>query len=318
MQREVLKRDLLKNPDIISVSIANHPYNGYGTETSDGFNWEGKQEGNKVLFCILYADEDYARTFQLELREGRFFSSEFSTDNAAVVINEQAAKIMGLKNPVGEILSFRDGSSFSIIGVVKDFHFKSLHNKIEPLIMLMNRGMFNCFIRMKPDKISSTSDYVSRVFKSYNLPYPIEFKFLEDDYDNLYWSERRMGKILGYFSFLAIIISCLGLIGLSSFMTERRTKEIGIRKANGAKAIEIFSLLAREYMILVMISFLIASPVAWYAMNNWLQSFAYRINIDWWVFALAGTFALLIALMTVGLQSYRAASKNPIDALRYE
>jgi putative ABC transport system permease protein len=318
MQREVLKRDLLKNPDIISVSIANHPYNGYGTETTDGFNWEGKQEGNKVLFCILYADEDYARTFQLELREGRFFSSEFSTDNGAVVINEQAAKIMNLKDPVGEILSFRDGSRFSIIGVVKDFHFKSLHNKIEPLIMLMNRGMFNCFVRMKPDKISSTSDYVSRVFKSYNLPYPMEFKFLEDDYVNLYWSERRMGKIFGYFSFLAIIISCLGLIGLSSFMTERRTKEIGIRKANGAKAIEIFSLLAREYMILVMISFLIASPVAWYAMNKWLQSFAYRINIGWWVFALAGTFALLIASMTVGLQSYRAASKNPVDALRYE
>ncbi len=204
MQRESLKRELSNNPDIISVSIANHPYNGYGTETTDGFNWEGKQEGNKLLFCILYADEDYAKTFQLELREGRFFSSEFSNDNAAVVINEQAAKIMGLKDPVGEILSFKDGSRFSIIGVVKDFHFKSLHTKIEPLIMFMNRGMFNCFIKMKPDKINSTMDYVTRIFKSYNLPYPMQFKFLEDDYDNLYWSERRMGKMFSYFSFLAI------------------------------------------------------------------------------------------------------------------
>jgi putative ABC transport system permease protein len=318
MQRDALKRDLHKNPDIVDVSISNHPYNGYGTETTDGFSWEGKQEGNKVLFCILYADEDYASTFQLDLTQGRFFSSEFSTDNTAVVINEQAAKIMGLKDPVGEILTFRDGSRYSIIGVVKDFNFKSLHNKIEPLIMLMNTEMFNCFIKMKPDKIISTVEYVSRIFKSYNLPYPMEFKFLEDDYNNLYWSERRMGKIFGYFSFLAIIISCLGLIGLSSFMTERRTKEIGIRKANGANAFEIFSLLAREYMILVILSFLIASPVAWYAMNRWLQSFAYRINISGWVFALAGSFALLTAWMTVGLQSYRAACKNPVDALRYE
>jgi putative ABC transport system permease protein len=228
------------------------------------------------------------------------------------------SKIMGLKDPVGEILTFRDGSRYSIIGVVKDFNFKSLHNKIEPLIMLMNTGMFNCFIKMKPDKIISTVDYVSRVFKSYNLPYPMEFKFLKDDYNNLYWSERRMGKIFGYFSFLAIVISCLGLIGLSSFMTERRTKEIGIRKANGAKAFEIFSLLAREYMILVILSFIIACPVAWYAMNKWLQSFAFRINISWWVFALAGSFALIIAWLTVGLQSYRAAGRNPVDALRYE
>jgi putative ABC transport system permease protein len=318
MQREVLKRDLRKNSDIINVSIANHPYNGYGTETTDGFSWEGKQEGDKVLFCILYADEDYASTFQLDLLQGRFFSSDFSTDNTAVVINEQAAKIMGLKDPVGEVLSFRDGSRFSIIGVAKDFNFKSLHNKIEPLIMLMNREMFNCFIKMKPDKISSTIDYVGRVFKSYNLPYAMEFKFLEDDYNNLYWSERRMGKILSYFSFLAIIISCLGLIGLSSYMTERRTKEIGIRKANGAKAFEVFSLLAKEYLILVIISFLIAIPVAWYAMHKWLQSFAYRVDIGWWVFGLAGFFALFIALLTVGIQSFRAANKNPVESLRYE
>ncbi len=318
MARDVLKRDLHKNPDIVNVSIANHPYNGYGTETTDGFSWEGKPEGDKVLFSILYADEDYASTFQLVLANGRFFSAGFSTDNTAVVINEQAARIMGLKNPVGETLSFRDGSRFSIIGVVKDFNFKSLHNKIEPLIMLLNRDMFNCFIKMKPDRISSTIDYVTSVFKSYNLPYPMQLKFLEDDYDNLYWSERRMGKIFGYFSFLAIIISCLGLIGLSSFMTERRTKEIGIRKANGAKSVEIFSLLAKEYMILVIVSFLIASPVAWYAMQKWLQNFAYRITISWWVFALAGIVALLIAFLTIGWQSYRAANKNPVEALRYE
>ncbi len=146
----------------------------------------------------------------------------------------------------------------------------------------------------------------------------MKFHFLDDDYDNLYRTEQRMGKIFGYFSFLAIIISCLGLIGLSSFMTERRTKEIGIRKINGAKSIEIFSLLSKEYIIWVIISIIIACPIAWYAMNKWLQNFAYRINISWWVFALAGVIALLIALLTVSWQSYRAASKNPVEALRYE
>ena len=146
----------------------------------------------------------------------------------------------------------------------------------------------------------------------------MEFKFFDDDYNNLYWTEQRMGKIFGYFSILAILISCLGLIGLSSFMTERRTKEIGIRKTNGAKAIEIFSLLSKEYMIWVGISIVIACPIAGYFMHKWLQNFAYRINISWWIFALAAAFALLIALLTVGLQSYRAASKNPVEALRYE
>ena len=267
---------------------------------------------------MLGADEDYAKTFQLELKEGRFFSSEFSTDNTAIVINEEAAKIMGFKNPVGEILTTPQmDRNLNIIGVVKDFHFKSLHHRIEPLIMQI--GACNTFyIKMKPDKITSTVEFIKKTFKSFNHPNPIDFHFLDDDYDNLYRTEQRMGKIFGYFSFLAIIISCLGLIGLSSFMTERRTKEIGIRKVNGAKSIEIFFLLSGEYIIWVMISIIIACPIAWYAMNKWLQNFAYRINISWWVFALAGVIALLIALLTVSFQSYRAASKNPVEALRYE
>ena len=142
----------------------------------------------------------------------------------------------------------------------------------------------NFFIRMKPDKITSTVESIKKIYNSFKPDIPLDFHFLDDDYDNLYRTEQRMGKIFGYFSFLAIIISCLGLIGLSSFMTERRTKEIGIRKINGAKSIEIFSLLSREYIIWVMISIIIACPIAWYAMHKWLQNFAYRIDISWWVF----------------------------------
>ena len=316
--REIFKKDLLNDPDIVSVTIADNPFSGMGTGTSDGYRWEGKQEGDKVLFSMMYTDEDFAKTFGLGIKEGRFFSTEFSTDNTAVVINEKAAQIMGFKDPVGEIVSSGDGTKFRIIGVVKDFHFKSLRTKIEPLIMFLYRNKFNCFIRMKPDKISATIDYVRKTFKSYNQTFPLLFKYLDDDYNNLYWTEQRMGKIFGYFSFLTIIISCLGLIGLSLFMTELRTKEIGIRKVNGAKSGEIFFLVSREYLVWVLIAIIIASPLAWYFMHKWLQSFAYRINLSWWLFVLVGFITLLIALLTVSFQSYIAVSKNPVEALRYE
>jgi putative ABC transport system permease protein len=171
---------------------------------------------------------------------------------------------------------------------------------------------------MKPDKIVPVVESVKKTFKSFDPGLPIDFHFLDNDYDNLYRTERRMGKIFGYFSLLAILISCLGLIGLSSFMTQRRTKEIGIRKINGAKSVEIFSLISKEYILWVMISIIIACPIAWFVMNKWLQNFAYRVSIGWWIFALAGVIALLIALLTVSWQAYRAASKNPVEALRYE
>ena len=313
---ETFKKELSNNPDILSVTRAHYnPVNVEGTWS--GLKWTGKKEGDDVLFYGLGADEDYARTFQLQLKEGRFFSSEFSTDKTAVVINEQAVKIMGFKNPIGEILSSGGGSDFTIIGVVKDFHFRSLHSKIEPLIMSLE-SCNNFYIRMKPDNITSIVESVNKTYKSFNNPNPLYFHFLDDDFDRLYRTEKRMGKIFGYFSFLAIIISCLGLIGLSSFITERRTKEIGIRKINGAKSNEIFILLSGEYILWVMISIIIACPVAWYAMNKWLQNFAYRITIGWWVFVIAGITALLIAFLTVTFQSYRAAGKNPVEALRYE
>jgi ABC-type antimicrobial peptide transport system permease subunit len=314
-----LKKELLNNPEISSVTKIfinyNNPLNIEGT--TGGFNWKGKKEGDDILFYTLGADEDYARTFQLEIKEGRYFSSEYSTDNNAIVINEQAAKILGFKDPVGEAITNSGGSKLNIIGVVKDFHFQSLHHKIGPLIM--QPGTSNTFfIKIKPGHITSIVESVRKTYNSFKPDIPLDFHFLDDDYNNLYRTEKRMGKIFGYFSFLAIIISCLGLIGLSSFMIERRTKEIGIRKINGAKSNEIFFLLSKEYIIWVMISIIIACPIAWYTMNNWLQNFAFRINISLWIFVLAGVIALLIALLTVSWQSYRAAGKNPVEALRYE
>jgi putative ABC transport system permease protein len=192
-----------------------------------------------------------------------------------------------------------------------------MHYKIEPLIMTLDPDI-EFLIRMKSDKVTSIVPYIKKTLQSFNLTYLLNFHFLADDYDNLYRTEQRMSKIFGYASFLAIFISCLGLIGLSLFMTERRTKEIGIRKVYGAKSIEIYSLLSKEYSIWVIISLLIGSPVAWYAMNKWLHNYAYRITLNPWIFAMVGLIVLFIALLTVGFQSYMAASRNPVVALRYE
>jgi putative ABC transport system permease protein len=312
---ETLKKELSNNPDIVSVTRAWNPF--YNEGIRNGFTWAGKKEGDDVYFHMIGSDVDYAKTYDLELKEGRFFSAEFSTDNTAIVINEESAKILGFTNPIGEIITTSRGSGLNIIGVVKDFHIQSLHYKIGPVIMQMGSSN-NFYVKMKPDKIISTVEFIKKTFKSFDPGLPIDFHFLDDDYDKLYRTEQRMGKIFGYFSLLAILISCLGLIGLSLFMTERRTKEIGIRKINGAKSIEIFFLLSKEYILWVFFSIIISCPIAWYVMNKWLQNFAYRISIGWWIFVLAGVIALLIALLTVSWQSFRAASKNPVEALRYE
>ena len=312
---EALKKELCNNPDIVSVTKGNSPINLEAT--SGGYTWAGKKAGDDVLFHRLDTDEDYAKTFQLELKDGRFFSSEFPTDNTAVVINEKAAEVMGLKNPVGEVLTTPRGAKLTIVGVLKDFHIQSLHYKIEPLIVKKGASN-NLFVKMKPDHIPATVESINKTFKSFNPGLPLDFHFLDDDFDNLYRTEQRMSKIFGYFSLLAIIISCLGLIGLSLFMTELRTKEIGIRKVNGAKSFEIFSLLSKEYIVWVLVSILIASPIAWFAMHRWLENFAYKTELSWWIFALTGLLALGIALLTVSWQSWKAATRNPVEALRYE
>ena len=184
---------------------------------------------------------------------------------------------------------------------------------------MMQKGESNnLYVKMKPDHIPVTVEFINKTFKSFDPGLPIDFHFLDDDFDKLYRAEQQMSKIFGYFSLLAIMISCLGLIGLSSFMTERRTKEIGIRKANGAKSNEIFALLSKEYVALVLISIVVAVPIAWYVMHKWLQNFAYRTCMSMWVFVSSGLIAVIIAILAVGLQSYNAAKKRPVDALRYE
>jgi putative ABC transport system permease protein len=313
---KTVKSELNNNPDILSITAGPiSPFNIEGTMS--GLKWTGKKEGEDILFYGLDADFDFARTFQLSLKSGRFFSSEFATDSSAIVINEEAERVLGFKNPIGQTITYARGQKVNIIGVVKDFHFKSLHHKIGP--MIMGIGASNIFyVKINHDNISSTIESIRKTYNSFKPILPLNFHFLNEDFDNMYQSEQRINRIFSWFSFLAIIISCLGLIGLSSFMTERRTKEIGIRKINGARTSEIFSMLSGEYVRWVMISIIIACPVAGYLMHKWLQNFEYRINIGWFIFVLAGGLALLIALLTVSWQSYRAAGRNPVESLRYE
>jgi putative ABC transport system permease protein len=319
INQKSLKKDLKNNPDILSVSFtSNNPISIY--ENSTDVSWEGKNESDKVQFNIMTADEDYVNTFQIKIKEGRFFSSEFSTDATGAVINEKAAETLGFNDPIGKELSC-NGSKLRIIGVLKDFHFQSLRFKISPLIITKispDSTKCGCNIKIKPGCIPSTVRYIRSVIKSYHIEYPTNIEFLDFMNNKQFGLEQLIGTVLGYISLLAIIISCLGLVGLSTFVTLRRTKEIGIRKANGAKSNEIFSLLSKEYVSLVSISFILASPVAWYIMNRWLQTFAYNVGNSWLLYAVAWVIIIAITMLTVGFQSYKAASKNPVEALRYE
>jgi putative ABC transport system permease protein len=312
---ESLKRELEKLPGITAVSKGDNPVDLQGTV--NGFGWTGKKPGNDLSFYMLGGDANYTGTFQFRIKKGRFHSTLFSSDSSAVVINEKAALEMDFHDPVGEMITAPWGSKYKVIGVVQDFHFKSLHYRIEPLLMLI--GNSNTFyVRMKPGNPSSTVESVRKVYLSFDPGLPLDFHFLEKDYSRLYRMEQRMSLIFDFFSFLTIFISCLGLVGLSSFLTEGRTKEIGIRKANGARSQEVFIMLLKEFLWPVFIALLIAVPAGWYAMHTWMQNFAYHIPLRIYIFILSGVIALVIAILSVSIQSRRAASKNPVDALRYE
>jgi putative ABC transport system permease protein len=322
IRRETLKKELISNPDILSVTFTPHQDVLNIMSATGGVNWRGKGEGTDVMFSILNTDRDFAKTFLLEMKDGSFLSSdEFSTDTTVLVINEKAVEIMGFKDPVGEVVTDPNGIKFRIIGVVKDFNFKSLRNPVEPLVISPVPGPATggtCYLRLKPGQISSGINFITKTLKSFGNNTAPDIRFLGNDLNSMYVIERIAATMLGYITILAILISCLGLIGLSTFMIVSRTKEIGIRKVNGAKSGEIFIMLSRQYISLVTISFLIASPVAWYATSTWLRSYAYKTSIGWWVFAEAAVIIFAITMATIGFQSFRASSKNPVEALRYE
>jgi putative ABC transport system permease protein len=311
---DVVKNTLTQNPDILSLTTANQLPTNISNSTS-GVTWEGKNPDETMLFHMLSVDHGYQDVFKMELTEGRFFPS----DSLAVVVNEKTIEVMGLEDPIGKAISFY-GFDVRIIGVLKDFHFKSLHTKIEPIILFQRQEMnYIMYARINNKNITQTIKFIESTYNEYLTDNrDFFYKFLDENYEALYNAEKRTSKIFSYFAILAIFISCLGLYGLASFMVEKRIKEIGIRKVNGASLQNIIGLLTKDFTKWVLLSFIIASPFAWYIMDNWLQNFEYRIDIAWWIFVLAGSIALIIAWLTVSFQSIKAALKNPVDALRDE
>jgi putative ABC transport system permease protein len=318
-QFDAVKEELLKNPNILDVtSSGNTPTYGYNFSNSL-WRWEGQDPDEEILIRASFIDYNYFETFGMEIIEGRSYSKEFSTDpTEALIVNEEAVKVMGMESPLGKQLGIGDNQA-KIIGVVKNYHFRSLKQEIEPLILILNpQNCWALFARLNSEDVSKTIGHMEKIWGQFAPGYPFNYRFMDEAIDNLYRSEQQIGTLFGYFSILAIFISCLGLFGLASFMAEQRTKEIGIRKVLGATVSNILLLLSKEFAKWVLIANLIAWPVAYYAMNRWLQGYAYRINIALWSFILAAVLALAIALFTVSYQAVRAATANPADALRYE
>jgi len=249
--------------------------------------------------------------------EGRNFSWDLSTDTSHCILNEEAVKQMGLDSPLGKWL--RHGEKGEIIGVVKNYHFMPFTYEIQPLMLLYNPQLFRyAMVRIRGMNIPQTIGSLEKLWKKFAPEYPFEYHFLNEDFDTIYQNERRMDEVFRYFTFLAVFISCLGLFGLASYMTEQRTKEIGIRKVLGASISGVILLLSKEFTKWVVLANVIAWPVAYFAMNRWLQGYAFRVNISLLTFALAGMLALFISLLTVSYQAIRAALANPVDSLRYE
>jgi putative ABC transport system permease protein len=260
----------------------------------------------------------------MEMIKGRGFSKEFGSDSTAVIINETFAALLGYDEPVGKSLyvpsdlQSREVVPYKIIGVVKNFHFESLRKIIGPVCFRLGRSTGSALFKINTGDIKNLVSQTENQWKAMAPGMPFSYRFLDEAFDQMYRTEQRTGKVAMIFSLLAIVIACLGLFGLATFMAEQRTKEIGIRKVLGASVNNVLTLLSKDFVKLVLIAFVVAAPVAWWGMNKWLQDFTYRVNINWWVFALAGVAALMIALLTVSFQAIKAAIANPVKSLRTE
>ena len=267
-------------------------------------------------------DYDYLNTLGIKVIKGRNFSEDFGTDTSAVILNEKAVKQLGLTDALNQKLYTWVGGgrfvSYNIIGVVKDFNFESLHQDIGPLCFVLRRSTGFCSFKISVRNAQNILNEAAINWRNFSPGLTFSYSFLDDSFNDLYKSDRQIGLIALLFSGLAIAIACLGLFGLAAFMAEQKTKEIGIRKALGASVTSIFYMLSKEFLKWILIANVLALPIAYYSMNKWLEDFAYRIDISWWVFALSGGIALLIALATVSFQAIKAAVANPIESLRYE
>lgn len=314
----VIKDELLKSGAITQIAESGSSTTSI-TSFSGGFNWKGKDPGEAVVFPNIDISYDYGKTIGWQFKYGRDFSKAFATDSAGFVINEAAVKYMGLKNPIGETINW-NGQPFHVIGVVRDIIMESPYQQVEPsFFYLNNNGGRVLTMKINPTVSAGFAlEKISEVLKKYAPSQPVNYQFVDDDYEQKFGSEKRTGQLASSFASLAIFISCLGLFGMASFIAEQRTGEIGIRKVLGASVMALWSMLSAEFVFLILASLFVAMPIAYYFTHHWLQQYEYRSQITWWIFALPAAGAFIITLITVSLHTLRAAMANPVKSLRNE
>jgi len=324
---QTIGEELRKNPQIKNYTFTSHLLTA-GYSNGGGWDWEGRDPSVNPLVTNMFVDHHFLSTYKIKLASGRDFSQEKNDlyregqDYAKVIINETFAEIIG-KEKANEIILHRGGNQdfeYQVVGIVEDFHFYKANRKIDPLIFSLgdNDRLLYLTIEVSGHEMLNTMKYIEKTMETFNPGYPFTYNFVDDQYNKLYRSERRTEGILRLFSLLATVISCLGLFGLASFTAQRRTKEIGIRKSLGASTRSVVWMLSRQFSVWVLIANFIAWPLAYYAMVYFLSNFAYRIQLQLWVFLLSGVLTWLLAFITIFQQSYLAASRNPSHSLRYE
>jgi ABC-type antimicrobial peptide transport system permease subunit len=314
---DALRSDLMVSGAISDMALSSSPTTGIWS-SANNLSWRGKDPNRQAMFGTLSVSSDFGKTIGWKIMEGRDFSSALLTDSAAFILNEAAVKLTGLKSPLREQIRWH-GKTFAIIGVVKDMVMTSPFLPTAATVFMMNRERnFQVInIKLNPNLPSGRAiDKIKVIFSKYNPDALFEYRFADQEYAKKFADEQRVGKLVGFFSLLAIFISCIGIFGMASFMAEQRTKEIGVRKVLGASIMDVWGLLSRDFVILVIIAMLIATPIAYYIMHNWLQHYDYRVGIPWWIFAMTGVGALLLTLLTVSYQAIRAAMANPVKSLR--
>jgi ABC-type antimicrobial peptide transport system permease subunit len=316
---QVVKNEIQRQADVAAVSATTANLIDVSNSTN-GIKWEGMQPDDDFLMTQMTVDADFLKTTGVKVIQGRGFSASIVSDSDAYLVNETAARRMGiLSDAMGKRMTFW-GNEGQVIGVVKDFHFQALTTSIQPMVLRYrpDEWHFNLLIKTKPNKLGSTISSIERLYKTFDAESTLEYGFVDQGIDALYKAQQGTGRIINCFTVLTILLSCLGLFGLAAYTAEQRTKEIGIRKVLGAEASTIITMLSKDFLKLVALSILIAAPVAGYVMQGWLQDFAYRIPLSWWIFMAAGGLSLLIALATTLFHAAKVAVANPVNSLRIE
>jgi predicted permease len=312
-----LKNELLASGYVSGMTTSNSPVTA--VYSNSGIDWKGKNPDDRAVFATIATGDDYFSTLGIKLSEGRFFDKARPADSTAIIFNRSAIERMGMKNPLEQTIRWSD-TDFRIIGVVEDVLMTNPYNNSQPTMYLQSPDWSNnLMFRLAPEKDTREAlAYLETIFKKYNPAYPFDYKFADEEYARKFTREELIGKLAGLFGGLAIFISCLGLFGLAAYMAERRTKEIGIRKVLGASVANLWAILSREFVALVVLSILLATPIAAWLLGDWLERFDYRIGLQWWFFAAAGVAAIAVTLLTVSFQSIKAALANPVKSLRSE